>query len=60
MNLFLPSVANFKCTPFDRQMYPQGCMYPRLETPDIDHESNKMVLLYWMIEENMQFLTVTL
>ena len=33
INIFLPSIANLKCTPSDRQMYPQGYMYPRLGTP---------------------------
>jgi len=33
----LPSIANLKCTPSDRQMYPQGYMYPRFGTPEIDH-----------------------
>jgi len=42
MNLFLPSVANFKCTPFDRQMYPQGYMYPSLGTPALDNQSGSL------------------
>jgi len=29
---FFPSVANLKCTPSDRQMYPYGYMYPSLGT----------------------------
>jgi len=33
VNIFLSSIANLKCTPSDRQMYPQGYIYPRLRTP---------------------------
>jgi len=38
INIFSPSIANLKCTPSDRQMYPQGYVYPRLGTPAIDHD----------------------
>jgi len=34
--IFLPSIASLKCTHSDRQMCPQGYMYPRLGTPDLD------------------------
>jgi len=33
VNTFLPSIANLNCIHSDRQMYPQGYMYPRLGTP---------------------------
>jgi len=33
----LSSIANLKCTPSDRQMYPWGYMYPRLGTPDLKY-----------------------
>ena len=33
------SIANLKCTPSDRQMYPWGYMYPRLGTPDLEYRS---------------------
>jgi len=33
-------MANLKCTPSDRQMYPQGYMYPRLGTLAIEHHFN--------------------
>ena len=36
VNIFLPSIANLKRTPSDRQMYAQGYMYPRLGTPELD------------------------
>jgi len=36
VNIFLPSIANLKCTPSDRQMYPQGYIYPRLGTPGVE------------------------
>jgi len=29
-------ISNHKCTPSDRQMYPQGYMYPRLGTLVLD------------------------
>jgi len=32
VNTFFCSIANLKCTPSDRQMYPWGYMYPRLGT----------------------------
>ena len=33
INIFIPSIANLKCTPSDKQMYPQGYMHPRLGAP---------------------------
>jgi len=36
--MFFPSIANFKCTLSDRQMYPWGCMYPRLGTPALEDD----------------------
>jgi len=44
LNIFLPSIANHKCTPTDRQMYPQGYMYPRLGTPAVGYKPAKVVL----------------
>ena len=36
MNIFFPSgIDNLKCTPSDRQMYPEGYMYPSLGTPGL-------------------------
>jgi len=32
MNTFFPSIANLKCTPSDRQIYPWMYMNPSLET----------------------------
>jgi len=32
MIIFFTSIAIFECTPSDRQMYPQGYMYPSLGT----------------------------
>ena len=32
---FFTSLGNLKCTPLDRQMYPQGYMYPSLGTPGL-------------------------
>jgi len=32
------SIANHKCTPSDRQMYPWGYMYPRLGISGLDEE----------------------
>jgi len=32
VNIFFSSIANLKCIPSDRQMYPWGYMYPRLGT----------------------------
>jgi len=29
------SIANLKCTPSDKEMYPWGYMYPRLGTPGL-------------------------
>jgi len=31
VNIFLPSIANLKCTPSDRQMYPRGTCTPDWE-----------------------------
>jgi len=30
------SIANFKCTPSDRQMYAYADIYPRLGPPELD------------------------
>jgi len=38
MNTFCPSIANLKCAPRDRQMYPKGYMYFRLGTPVLECE----------------------
>jgi len=35
VSIFLPSIANLKCTSSDRQMYPHGYMCPRLGTPEL-------------------------
>jgi len=32
VTIYFASIVNLKCTPSDRQMYPQGYMYPRLGT----------------------------
>jgi len=36
VNIFCSSIANLNCTSTDRQMYPWGCMYPRLGTPGLE------------------------
>jgi len=36
ISIFIPSVAYLKCTPSDKQMYPQGYMYPRLGSPVVE------------------------
>ena len=35
MYIWFSSIANVKCTPLNRRMYPWGYMYPRLRTPNI-------------------------
>jgi len=34
--MFLSYIANLKCAPSDRQMYPGGYMYPRLGNPGLN------------------------
>ena len=36
VNIFFSSMANLKCTPSDRKMYPWGYMYPRLGTSGLE------------------------
>ena len=36
INIFFSFTANLKHTPSERQMYLQGCMYPRLTTYALD------------------------
>jgi len=50
VNIFLPSIAYLKCTPSDKQMYPQGCIHPRLETPALDGSS----LLKFLLETRLK------
>ena len=40
--MYFTSFANLKCTPADRQMYPQGYMYPRLGTSGLDEPTPGM------------------
>ena len=42
MNILFSSIANAKCTPSDREMYPWGYMYPRLGTPALESCSNTL------------------
>jgi len=57
VNIFLPSTANLKCTPSDRQMYPQGYMYPRLGNPGLvdawnrEQFSDLIILKFWPVEK---------
>ena len=37
-------IANLKCTPSDRQMYPWGYMYPRLGTPALEESADWALL----------------
>ena len=39
INTSFPSIANLKCTPSNRQMYPKGYMYPRMGNPVLDVEA---------------------
>ena len=39
----LSSIANLKCTPSPRQMYPWGYMYPRLGTSVLELYKSQMV-----------------
>jgi len=43
-NIVCSSIANLKCTPSDRQMYPCGYMYPRLGTTALGYLS----ALHWL------------
>jgi len=36
INMLFSSIANLKCAPSDREMYPYGYMYPRSGTPDLN------------------------
>jgi len=36
--MYFSSIANLIRTPSDRQMYPQGYMYPRLGTFVLEHQ----------------------
>jgi len=36
MNIFFLSIANLKCTPSDRQMYPRGTHVPQVGNPCYD------------------------
>jgi len=36
VTIYFASIANLKCTPSGRQMYPQGYMYPRLGTSTLN------------------------
>jgi len=45
-NIFCSSIDNLECTPTDRQMYPWGCMYPRLGTPGLEYRNMLLIKIY--------------
>jgi len=46
VNIYFSSIANLKCTPSDRQMYPLEYMYPRLRTSALSFGQGSQVAYF--------------